>query len=107
MKENGVELINFKKWLIANKGESSANTDPDRTDPFRPTQSGTSSRAGRREYDSQRDIWPGPHLHRDQTEADAILAAWRVIMQAAADKANEILRAVRANPPAEQESVEA
>jgi hypothetical protein len=48
------------------------------------------------------------HIYTEtKTEADAILAAWRVIMQAAADKANEILRAVRANPPAEQESVEA
>ena len=31
-----------------------------------------------------------------KTEADAILAAWRVIMQTAADKANEILTQIRA-----------
>ena len=36
------------------------------------------------------------HVYVDtHTEAQAILSAWRVIIQAAADKANEILTAVR------------
>lgn len=36
-----------------------------------------------------------------QKESDAILAAWNIIMQSAADKANEILNAMRVSPPQE------
>jgi hypothetical protein len=65
-KENGGYIINFRDWLIANKGNQHAATGTYRTDSLGRTESGSSSRTRRREISSQRGF--GTHIHMDRNQ---------------------------------------